>query len=304
MFKMFNWLKNVFSIFKKLNNKQLVGDVGLINAKAEINTDIKAEAKIADTQNNKLVEINNNDNSQHIHYHYQGMSISDIKQLVKDEQNAADKRLIILLSKSLLEEDRNKIINDYDLLYTYNEAVKISARKKDDDIDMLLSKALKDRITTKEDFIKMACNETINTIGRLTKKHLEILRILTLMHHTCLIKNLNIKEYSEHLNDVFLKNLDIEIHVADIEYLVFSGCIIDVSPNHYVFEKVMHKYNNTSIDDEKLNNNPNYIKLKNIFERRMLQYSKLTVVGKYIGFKYNEIKNGQSFDNIDEIFKI
>ena len=66
--------------------------------------------------------------------------------------------------------------------------------------------------------------------------------------------------------------------------------------------EVMKKYH-LPIDNEELINSETFIKMKNKFENSMMKNCKLTIVGEYIGLKYNEVINKQIFENLNTIFR-
>lgn len=299
MFKMFNWLKNVFSIFKKLNNKQLVGDVGLINAKAEINTDIKAEAKIADNQTNKFLEVNNNQRNQ---IFYMGMSYQDVTDIVRKEISLASNRLMNNIEPRLLPSDLKKVQQDFDFLSTYDNAVKISAKRKDDTINKTIEEIIIDRIKTDNDFIKMVSNEAIKTIEKITNEQFEILHIMSLIYK-CSFNDVKtteelVKNFKTTLRPLFNKNFK----VIDFEYLSYVGCLFSIEPISIIFEKICKAvYPNVDIIELKKNEEYKFIESK--WTSTLLCKHKLTAVGTYIGLKYNKVKLGFEISNIEKIFE-
>ena len=123
---MFKWIKYIFNI------KPAVGDVGFVNVKPEFNA-IKGDAKVAEKIDNKLI-----DKSQNNQTFYLGMSYTEVKNVVDRELALSNQRLMEILKPRLLPENIDKIKNDFDFLDTYREAVKISAKRKDEITDDML----------------------------------------------------------------------------------------------------------------------------------------------------------------------
>ena len=290
---MFSWVATFLKKFLSIG--PISGDLGF-NIKPEINN----EVKLADNIDNKLIEIH--DNSKNLYY--QGMSYSDIKQLIIDEQNAADKRLIALLDSSLSIDEKLKIRSDYDYVYTYNEAVKISAKRKDDNIDKLLSKTLKDRIQSEEDLNTLVYNEAIMTIGKLADVQLKLLGMFIYIAN--FVKTAQDLDAIEAEAEYFLKTIKItEFGQIDIEHLLYTGCA-DRTPlarNFIEILKVKYKDNAQIQSLKELSAYPSLKKIQDLWEVKHLKYITLTSVGKVIAINYYQEILNTTVSNRNDIFK-
>ncbi len=296
---MFNWFKNFFCKLK--NIKSMVGDISAVNIKPEINTNIKTEAKMADTQNNKLIEINNN--SQKNQIFYMGMSYQDVTDIVRKEISLANNKLMNNIEPQLLPSDLQKVQHDFDFLSTYDNAVKISAKRKDNIINKTIEEIIIDRIKTDNDFIKMVSNEAIKTIGKITNKQFEILHIMSLIYK-CSIKNVKvtedlIKNFKMTLRPLF----DTDFKIVDFEYLSYVGCLFSIDPINIVFDNIF-KTVYPKIDINELKTDEDYKFLESKWNSTSLCKHKLTTIGTYIGLKYNKVKLGFEIANIEKMFEL
>lgn len=299
---MLNWLKKIFAKLK--GAKPIVGDVGLVNVKPEFNADIKGELKFADKQENKLVEVNNIDNSQQMTQQnfYIGMSYNDIVNIVQREQIIANNNLMSKIEPRLLPENIDKIKNDFDFIDTYREAVKISAKRKDEITDDMLADIISERIKETDDFRKIILNETINTIGKLTQSQIEILEIISLCHYT----KFDADTFDNLINKIenTIKPMICKDYAnIDFEYLAYTGCIESSLSGSYDFYKIIRHIVSDKYDIEVYRINENYKQMEAKWKKSFLCHSKPTAIGKLIGLKYYNILNNNEISNIERIYQ-
>lgn len=294
---MIEWLKKVFSKILNSDIKLHNNNLGLVNA----NADVKAEVRLADKiQDNKLVEVNNNDNSKHLVIN-NGMSYSDISKFVEDKLKEANNNLMKNLEPRLLPQDYERLNNDYDFLFTYKEALHISAKRNDETTDSLLTEIIEERIKSSDELVKIINNESILTIGKLTKSQMEILHLLVISHFTRYVANscgIDIMKAS------YYPLFNRKFNRDDFEYLAYTGCITLVQPGvirfNNIIENMMNYY--TYDDIQELKKTEEYKFMHKQWENSYLQYSQLTSVGKNIGINYHKVRCGFKLKGFDNLF--
>ena len=252
---------------------------------------------------NANVSFNKNENHSET-YIYNGLTVKDTVAIVDMRIDEKIRCFSEKFSPQLQEKFIDLLKKDVDFSILYQDAIRISARKNSEEVDELLIKTLEDRIRENESSTSAICNEAVSTIEKLSLKHLKILHDLSLMHNTSItiLEDWKLKDFEEHLKETFSTFFEDEIFNADLGFLAYTGCISDVSPSEYNFMEVMKKYH-LPIDNEELINSETFIKMKNKFENSMMKNCKLTIVGEYIGLKYNEVINKQIFENLNTIFR-
>lgn len=287
---MFKWIKYIFNI------KPAVGDVGFVNVKPEFNA-IKGDAKVAEKIDNKLI-----DKSQNNQTFYLGMSYTEVKNVVDRELALSNQRLMEILKPRLLPENIDKIKNDFDFLDTYREAVKISAKRKDEITDDMLADIISERIKETNDFSKIILNESINTIGKLTQSQIEILEIISLCHYTKIdadtFDNL-ISKVETTIKPMICK----DYANIDFEYLVYAGCIESALAGSYDFYKIIRNMISDKYDIEAYKENENYKQMEAKWKESFLCHSKPTAIGKLIGLKYYNIHNNNEISNLERLYQ-
>ena len=293
---MIEWLKKVFSKILNSDIKLHNNNLGLVNA----NADIKADVRLADKiQDNKLVEVNNNDNSKHLVIN-NGMSYSDISKFVEDKLKEANSNLMKNLEPRLLPQDYERLNKDYDFLSTYREALQISAKRNDETTDSLLTEIIEERIKSTDELFNIVNNESIITIGKLTKSQIEILYLLALSHHTSLggEKESILKGIKETYFSLFNKNFNRD----DFDHLAYTGCIDIQNSMSYKFNDIIYSLLKNEDLVRDIQNSTEYIFAKEKWENSYLKHSKLTTVGKNIGLNYHKVCSNINIAGFDKLF--
>lgn len=294
---MIEWLKKVFSKILNSDIKLHNNNLGLVNANADVKADVRLVDKI---QDNKLVEVNNNDNSKHLVINNNGMSYSDISKFVDDKLNEANSNLMKYLEPRLLPQDYGRLNKDYDFLSTYRDALQISAKRNDETTDRLLTEIIEQRIKSNDELLNIVNNESIITIGKLTKAQIEILYLLALSHHTSLAgdKESILKGIKDTYFSLFNKNLNYD----DFDHLAYTGCIDIQNSIIYEFNDIV--YNLLKNEDlvRDIQNSTEYKLVKEKWENTPLKHSKLTTVGKNIGLNYHKVCSNINIAGFDKLF--
>lgn len=195
---MFSFFKNLFNIEKLIDSK--------IEAKIQL-----AEHLMIDNSKKQISQYNF------------GMSYSEVRQIITEENARANQRLVEKIEPRLLPEDKEKIKKDYDFLHTYNEAVKISSKRQDKNVDEILSELLIDRIKSNEDITKIVYNEAIKTMGILTNSQLDIISLCYIMKSLEFIAD-NVEEFINRLNRTIQPFINFEINNMDFYHIEYTKC--------------------------------------------------------------------------------
>lgn len=259
----------MFSIFKNLFN-------------------IKAENtfKVADDIKNQVAEnINVNSAQNQLNQYNFGISYSEVREIIAVENNLANQRLIEKIEPRLLPEDKEKIKNDYDFLHTYNDAVKISAKKQNKEIDDILSELIIDRINSNNEIEKIVSNEAIKTIEKLTNNQLKIITLAFLIRYVNHARIIDNKSFDSVITEKISPFIDFEEKITDFEHIEYTNCG-HISAIRVDFEQILTN-NYQSLDINNLSEQILFV--KKTWSTSTINRLKLTSVGLLIAIKYYKI---------------
>ncbi len=282
-----------------MDNNNIQAGLANINAKAELNTELKAADNIH-TQIGGTTNYNN-DNSQIINQNYevtilQHIDCSDaiIKALSHGNENAKmlNDDLKILL-------DKNGISNVYiqekmknpELLYTIAKANEIAYITNDIERRKILADLIYNKFVTEDDENSIILSQAITIMKNLTKSHLKIIAFLYLFQSNYVKNNTNSKNFIEFYNKYIANLIDIPFNKLQELGINIIGNGVVVS---FTFAWDITSYLPKSFYDEltgKLYDIPIDIKSKighldSIWKELATSSSKLTSVGKCIGKTY------------------
>ena len=229
------------------------------------------------------------------------MSYTEVKNVVDTELALSNQRLMEILKPRLLPENIDKIKNDFDFLDTYREAVKISAKKQDDITDKVLSEIILERVKEENDFPKIVQNESIYTIGKLTKSQINILHTLAMCHSAAL----SYTDYDDliiALNELVKPLFDCNFVNIDFNYLVYTGCIDQLHTGYYEFNRIIERMAGNKYNLDSYKNSEDYKYMEQKWNNSLLNKSNLTTVGQYIGLHYHNVMFDKKLPNLNKLF--
>jgi len=128
------------------------------------------------------------------------------------------------ITARLSEEEINKF-RDPDVQYVLFEAIRITARKKSEELRKNLSALIVERVKNDDkDLKRIVYNEAIGTIGKLTVDQLKIITLCYLLRYTFYRGIKSCKSFNEYLNKRIKPFLGFKNTNAEFQHIEYSGC--------------------------------------------------------------------------------
>lgn len=185
-----------------MDNNNVQAGLANINAKAEVNTEIKGELKAADNIHNQLGGTYNDNRTIIV----QGVTRGEMDVCINTKIQEKIELFKNELETELIPAQLQKLKNDIGVITSYKETISISAIKNDADFDKMLSSVLKDRIESDDTDTQNTCAQAISHMKNLTKNHLKIIAFLYLFQSNYVKNNTNTSTFIEFYNK-YISNL-------------------------------------------------------------------------------------------------
>ena len=290
---MFNWIKNTFLKLTKV--KPSVGDIGLVNA--------KAEAKVAETMNNQFgcTTAIDNSQSQVIRQNYQITILSGINptnsvikaiELGNNNANMVGTELTKLLTdNNISTEYISEKLENPEILSTIAKANKIAYTTNDIQKRKILSDLIYSKISEDETEASNTLSLAIKALENFTKNHLKVISLLYLVRSDYIRKNVKYSEFKDFYDNYIARLIDFPIELA---YGFGSTIIANGAAVTHTFGSDI----NTYFPESLVKNKGEYrkdipLELKAISEKLSFVWKKLgisaaflTPLGECLGQKY------------------
>ena len=285
---------------KQFINKILSFNIGNL-FKFEMNN------KVADKQENKLVEVNNIDNSQQIVQQkfvvaiLPGINVDEsIKQaLALGNENASAIGVDVqeLLTDNNISQDQiNKNLSNPEVLSTIAKANEIAYTTNDIEKRKMLSDLIYKKISTEYEEDSITLSQAIVTMRNFTKNHLKLNALFYLFRSGYLKEFSSAQEFINFYNKYLIKLTDIpHDKLRDTgTAIIGNGCAVtytfgsNVSDffDNQIVEYIAKLATKENISDEEENQKNIIDKLNNIWFQTGLTSSFPTPIGKCIGKTY------------------
>ena len=295
-----------------MDNNNVQAGLANINAKADIQTEIKGEIKVADNIHNQIGGTTN----------IYGLTFAETKDLfqilfkqnfpkLKEEAmkiceqriKSFEEQFFYKITDKLNESEMKKFA-DPDIQNDCNEIIKTVAKKNNPIINSLLIEILSKKIKNDDELQNITCSEAIKIADKLTETQLKIIiiyaYIVYITHSADSIDILEL-EAKNFLNKVNMHHVEL----IDIEHLLYTGCINKLQYRGKFNRIFKEKYK--SIEGlQSLSNFSNYPSiqtLENLWENENVKYIELTSVGKVIAINYYELLFSTELNNKESVFQ-
>ncbi len=270
-----------------MDNNNVQAGLANINAKAELNTEIKNELKAADSIYTQIGGTYNDYRTIIV----QGVTREEMETCIDSKIKEKIEFFKNELETNIIPKNLEKLKNDVGVITSYKETISISAIKNDKDFDKMLSSVLKERMQSDNSDIQNTCSHAITIMKNLTKNHLKIIAFLYLFQSHYVKNNTTSKNFIE-FYDKYIANL-IDFPFNKLQELgmtiISNGMAVS-----FTFSWGINFYLPSSFYDQftgKLYDIPIEIKsrighLDGIWKELTTSSSKLTSVGKCIGKTY------------------
>lgn len=275
-----------------MDNNNVQAGLANINAKAEVNTEIKGELKAADNIHTQFGGTYNDNRTIIV----QGVTREEMNACLDLKIHEKIESFKKELESDILPNKLEKLKSDVGVITSYKEAISISAIKNDEDFDKVLSSVLKERIESDDTDTQSTCSLAISTMKNLTKNHLKLNALFYMFRSGYLKEFKSPDELIDFYNRYISKLIDIPIDkIRDIgTTIVGNGCAVTYTFGSSVssfFDNQLAEYlaklatsENISIIEEK---QKDIIEILNkIWNHTGLTSAFPTAIGKCIGKTY------------------
>ncbi|MBO6273074.1 hypothetical protein J6O48_09910 [bacterium] len=295
-----------------MDNNNVQAGLANINAKADIQTEIKGELKVADNIHNQIGGTTN----------IYGLTFAETKDLfqilfkqnfpkLKEEAmkiceqriQSFEEQFFYKITDKLNESEMKKFA-DPDIQNDCNEIIKTVAKKNNPIINSLLIEILTTKIKDDDELQNITCSEAIKVADKLTETQLKIIMlsmyIVWLTHYTDNIDALEIEA------KLFLDKINIKhIEPIDVEHLSYTGCINKLQYRNNFNAIFKAKYSNIERLQylSNFSNYPSIQKLEDLWENEGIKYIELTSVGKVMAINYYEMLFPMKLNDKEKVFQ-
>lgn len=275
-----------------MDNNNVQAGLANINAKAEVNTEIKGELKAADNIHTQFGGTYNDNRTIIV----QGVTREEMNACLDLKIHEKIESFKKELESDILPNKLEKLKSDVGVITSYKEAISISAIKNDEDFDKVLSSVLKERIESDDTDTQSTCSLAISTMKNLTKNHLKLNALFYLFRSGYLKEFSSAQEFINFYDKYLVRLIDIpHDKLRDIgTAIIGNGCAVtytfgsNVSDffDNQIVEYIAKLATKENISDEEENQKNIIDKLNNIWFQTGLTSAFPTAIGKCLGKTY------------------